>query len=79
MKNFKIEKNISIPHKQTCKKYPFREMEIDDSFLVENYSRGKMNNILSAGRNFAAKSGDCTHYKFATRKEGNNIRIWRVE
>lgn len=79
MENFKIQKGIPIPVRQGRKKYPFREIEVGDSVLFKNYSKERMTFISNSGRAFAAKSGDCTHYKFLTRKEGNNIRIWRVK
>ncbi len=74
---FKIDREIKIPN---VGKYPFREMKVGDSFLFnEDYSRRAMTKISNAGRNFKNASKDCQHYKFATRKVDNKIRIWRIE
>jgi len=39
--NFKIEKGVSLPDKKRPKvfKYPFKEMEVGDSFLVGSDQR----------------------------------------
>ncbi len=74
---FKIDREIKIPN---VGKYPFREMKVGDSFLFnEDYTRHSMTKISNAGRAFAYKSKDCSHYKFCVRKEGDKIRIWRIE
>lgn len=78
----KIEKGIEIPtRRKSCCKYPFREMEIGDSFIVDElYSRETMSLLSSHARNWKNRSPDCKHYLFSLRKvEGNKIRIWRIK
>ena len=77
--SFKIEKNIPIPDeckKRSCK-YPFRLMEVGDSFLVEpkqgESPRDTQTRVLCASRNYK-------NMRFRTKViEDEGIRCWRVE
>jgi len=73
---FKIEKNINIPTKRKCTKYPFPDMDVGDSFIAGEYSRILMSKYSNAARNWA-KSSD-SNWKFTVRKIGDTIRIWRT-
>ncbi len=68
----KIDKNVPIPpivRPGRKPKYPFREMEVSDSFFVA----GKIaNQIVQCATR-------CRPKKFVTRKEKNGVRVWRVE
>jgi len=77
----KIDKGIEMPEARinSCK-YPFRKMEIGDSFLHEKpYSRENMSLISNNARNFCSQSKDCKHYKFSARKVDDGIRVWRIK
>ena len=75
---FKIEKNIPVPRKTTCLKYPFREMNVGDSFIIyEDYTRTKMQMAGNAARNFCKKAG--LNIKFCVSKENNKVRIFRLK
>jgi len=78
---YKIEKNIELPNRRTCNKYPLRKMEVGDSFLIGKYSRLNMNKASAVGRNWKDKAG--LKWKFAVRKVLVNniemIRIWRIK
>ena len=80
---FKIDKNIEIPSPSPGRKskYPWRKMEIGDSFLFhKEYTRLNMTCAYSAANNFRIKSRDCKKWKFAVRKSGEvGIRIWRIK
>ncbi len=55
-------------------KYPFKYMEIGDSFIIGEYKIKNSN----AARSWAAYRGN--NWKFAQRKtKDNKIRIWRVD
>lgn len=72
---FKIEKGVPVPPLcvERISKYPFKEMEIGDSFEVnEKIEFSRARNSASV---YNAKSGR----KFVTRKTENGGRIWRVE
>ena len=76
---FKIEKNKPIPRKNKYKSYPFKNMEIGDSFFVpltkdtDKHSLG--NNIRSATHPIRRNK------KFTTRwiPAENGFRCWRIE
>ena len=79
---FKIEKDIEIPMKRKRAKYPFKEMDIGDSFLIMvDPSEDKeilsirikkaQINVISAARNL--------EIKVVTRQEDGNLRCWRIE
>lgn len=75
---FDIEKNVPAPKNGagSASKYPFRSMEIDDSFLVPSEALGKTtrNSIVSAARySFGGKG----HVK--TRAVDGGIRVWRIK
>ena len=77
---YKIEKGIIIHKAKKGLKYPFQQMEIGDSFLFdEKYSREAMTKMSNAGRAWAGKNKNCTHYRFIVRKVEDNIRIWRIK
>jgi len=62
----KIEKNILIP---SMSKYPINEMEIGDSFFLENRESAPIGVYNTARRSGA---------KVTLRKEGNGYRVWRI-
>lgn len=59
-------------------KYPFRKMDIGDSFLLpENY---RANNRVSDFRGIANTHGSRLNRKFIVLKDDNHeLRCWRVE
>lgn len=72
---FKIESGIPLPTKRSkvFDAYPLKEMEVGDSFLIENYQSkhitlaGRANLILAPKR-------------FSSRRiNGKELRIWRIE
>lgn len=81
--DYKIEKNIPLKPRKRDKwkhpsKYPFRIMEIGDSFFVPNYSRDKMMRVSTAGRSYFAKMNKYDVMTVTTRKEGTGFRVWCV-
>ena len=66
---FTIDKDRPIPPTRRQTKYPFGEMEVGDSFFAENKK------AVSAAHVWAS-----THpgVKFATRTEGDGVRVWRL-
>ena len=81
MYQFNIEKNILLPpekhdRRRNCK-YPWPSMEVGDSFLIEEYSENKQMMILSLGIRWANRNDESV--KFASRKEGNRLRIFRIK
>ena len=73
MSDYKIEKNVPIPQGYVSRKYPFKEMEVGDSFVVEeeNYNRVRQ----------AAYSYSHRHKIKLAVKRGldGKFHCWRVE
>lgn len=74
----KIESGIIRPDggKERKTKYPFKNMNVGDSFFMEGFSHTIQKNILNAGARYAEYNG--LSWKFSTRKEGTGIRVWRI-
>lgn len=69
-----IEQNVPLPGKDGLHpntKYPFRAMNVGESFLVADRSANTMRVI---SRHHAMKTG----YEFKVRKAGDGARIWRT-
>lgn len=73
---FKIEKNIPLKHGRS-RKYPFGDMEVGDSFLVniKNDPKNDRHNLSSTASYFGIRNNK----KFSVRKDGDGFRVWRVE
>jgi hypothetical protein len=68
--NFKIDNDVPIPEPRGASKYPFRSMEVGDSFLAEDKRAG------AAASFFARRNKE---YRFACRSVPGGLRIWRIE
>lgn len=69
----KIEKNIPIPERGWKRKYPFGNMDIGDSFLVDADGSNK---AISAAKMYGMRHG----LKFTSKKQDDGCaRIWRIE
>lgn len=73
---YTVDKKVPIPKrfggKGAAVKYPWHELEVGDSFLVEGTEQRSVSSS-------AASFGSRNKMKFATRKEGNKTRVWRIE
>ena len=67
--DIKIQKGVPIP--PVRRKYPFREMQVGDSFFVAGGKPSVAGAISSA-----TKTG---RGRFRTAKEKGGLRVWRVE
>lgn len=76
----KIESGIPMPAhsalRRKVRKYPFADMKVGDSFLLED--RVKRNTALSAAYKWL-EAGNGAGWKFATRQVSNGFRLWRVK
>jgi hypothetical protein len=69
---FAIEKGVPIPLPKKAGKYPWRTMEVGDSFFVANVGH----------KDFATNASQArkrTGFKFTLRKVEGGVRIWRIE
>lgn len=72
---FCVECGIKIPKpSRKVIKYPFRQMNVGDSFFVEG--ERKKGKAHQASKMFRSRNKD---YKFLAEHEGNGIRIWRID
>lgn len=69
MINVGLDKDVPLP--EARKRYPYREMEVGDSFFVEG---GGIQNICNQNYRTGKKLGK----SFIARKEDNGVRVWRV-
>lgn len=74
-----IESNIPIPSKRNgYGKYPFDEMKVGDSFLLEESNKVTMKALRSYAYSYAKKH--MKEAKFAVRNtEDNQLRVWRIK
>lgn len=67
-----IEKNIPVPKLIVRNTYPYKELEVGESFFVEGVgNRTMLNSNYTNGKKL--------NRKFILRREGNGCRIWRIE
>lgn len=77
---FQIERNIPLPDQTRGlrNKYPWKQMKIDESFLVPcgSWETPEVMNSLTSCRAGAQRN---TGFKFALRKVKDGIRVWRTK
>lgn len=64
-----VEKSVPLPEGK--KRYPYKEMEIGDSFFVGD---GKLQVVCNANYRASKRLG----MQFIARKEVEGVRVWRV-
>ena len=64
-----VEKSVPLPEGK--KRYPYKEMEIGDSFFVGD---GKLQVVCNANYRASKRLG----MQFIARKETEGVRVWRV-
>ena len=71
----KVEKGIKIEGTKTKAylRYPFKDMNVGDSFLIEGCSKSERNLALVSMKRFNGL------WKAASRTVEGGIRIWRVQ
>jgi hypothetical protein len=78
---YSIESNIPMPVRARARmsKYPFRKLQVGQSFLVPctRWDKKKATNSLTSCRRNAEKK--MPGKKFALRTERDGIRIWRTD
>jgi hypothetical protein len=74
---YEIERDRPIPdakHAPRAAKYPFRKMEVGDSFAIA--TAGEAAKVAAAGWQCFRRN---RHLKFTVRKDGDSYRCWRIE
>jgi hypothetical protein len=67
-----IESNVPLPEERKRNAYPYKVMEVGDSFLVE---QAKIQIVCNANY----RAGKALDKKFIARREGEGVRVWRTE
>lgn len=74
----KIDKNIPFPARPTGRgqppKYPWKQMEVGDSFYIDQDSNKFRNSPNGCTRGLRKKG-----WLFSIRKEGTGSRVWRIK
>ena len=71
-----IEKGVPLRRQR---KYPWASMDVGDSFFVA-FSDGESDHSTRRAVSVSAcKAGQRRGWKFATRKQADGVRVWRVE
>jgi hypothetical protein len=68
----RIEKGVPLPRAHRSSKYPWRQMEVGDSFFAAGVLRSSL-------RQQAYAVGRKIGRKFAVRQVEGGTRVWRVE
>jgi hypothetical protein len=69
MISVELEKGVPLPVAR--QKYPYKEMEVGDSFFV---FAGGIQNVCNQNYRMGKKLG----MSFIARKEGDGVRVWRT-
>ena len=72
MVSIDIQKNIPIPPEKKRNVYPYKDMEIGESFFVPT---GKIQIVCNANYRTGKQLGK----KFIARKENEGVRVWRTK
>jgi hypothetical protein len=83
MSDFKIDKNIPITFEsRNSKNYPFKDLEIGDSFLIpvleDNYTTSR-SSVVSSVKHFMSKDRKNREFLVRTKREEKGIRVWRIK
>ena len=81
-KPYKIEKHVEMPQPMRRGMYPWKDMEVGDSFYVPFPDHKKRSNLsqvlLRSAKNFTEKT-EPSNKKFSTRRDDTGIRVWRIK
>lgn len=69
---YTIEKNVPVPTHPKANRFPYSELEVGDSFVVEGV---KASSVYGSNYRMSKKLGRV----FVGRKEGEAIRVWRTQ
>jgi len=68
---YEISKDVPIPQPMRRHNYPYKELQVGESFYVEGV---RMQILCNAN----LRQSKLLDRKFVCRKEGEGIRVWRV-
>ena len=68
----KIDTNVPMPESVVRNSYPYREMQVGESFLVIGV---RLETMLNTNWRWGKKM----NRRYVARTEGAGVRVWRVE
>jgi len=76
----KIEKDVKLPEVHSKHKYPWDQMEVNDSVLITADKGQSLYDLKRKVGPAARYYGDVTGKKFKTllMREDNGVRVWRI-
>lgn len=78
MSEFKIEKNVPMPPRLSNPgKYPWRQMEVGDSFFAPGWTAGRFNNNIQRVR-LAVLPDSKWKCRTVTENGIEGVRVWRI-
>ena len=69
---YEITKDVPVPQPIKRHNYPYRDLQVGESFWVAGIS---MQSLCNSNR----RQSKALDRKFICRKEGDGVRVWRVE
>ena len=73
--DMKIDKNVPMPQPKNVVVYPYEDMEVGDSFVVNGDSRYLLATVCNRNGKYAKKLG----MRFTAKKVEGGVRVWRLE
>lgn len=75
----KIDEGIPVPERarSTWAKYPWKEMKVGDSFLIERVN-GEVIAIVRDRANKAVQYAKKYGHEYCTRASDEGVRVWRI-
>ena len=69
---YNVESGVEVPKVRRKHSFPYAQMNVGDSFLAEDVAIGAM-------CNYNKRNGAKLGMKFVAKKEGDAVRVWRIE
>ena len=69
---YEITKDVPVPQPIKRHNYPYRDLQVGESFWVAGIS---MQSLCNSNR----RQSKALARKFICRKEGDGVRVWRVD
>ncbi len=69
---FTLERGLAIPERKTSPKYPYEQLELGDSFYIQD---GDLAKLCNANYREWRRTGK----KYTARKVDKGVRVWRIE
>ena len=69
---YNVDSGVEIPRTRRKHSFPYAQMNVGDSFLAKDV-------LIGAMCNYNKRNGAKLGMKFVAKKEGDGVRVWRIE